>query len=255
MDHIRPHPRGGLLTRILAVIPVYNEAKHIGDVVQKTLGHVDRVIVVDDGSRDGTEKIATQAGARVIRHPLNLGKGAACRTGFQAAVQENFDGIVMLDGDGQHDPDDIPKLIAEGTRTRGLVVGNRMKNTEDMPRSRYLTNRVLSFLVSCLAGQPIMDSQSGFRFLHRSLLEAVDYENNRYDAESEILVRASRKGFVITEVPIQTIYRDECSKIHVFWDTLRFVRFFFRHLFGSPPVKAREAPTAILPESSKNSNK
>lgn len=225
------------MSQILAIIPVYNESQRIAEVVKNTLPHVDGVIVVDDGSRDGTEKIALEAGAKVIRHPLNLGKGAACRTGFQAALQEKAEGIVMLDGDGQHDPDDIPNLVEEGKKSKGLVVGNRMTNTKDMPKMRYLTNRLLSFLVSCLAGQPIQDSQCGFRFLHQNLLMAVDYENNRYDAESEILVRASRKGFPISEVPIRTIYQDEFSKIHVFWDTLRFVRFFFKHLFGSPDVQ------------------
>jgi glycosyltransferase involved in cell wall biosynthesis len=227
------------VSRILAIIPVYNESLRIEEVIRKTLPHVDEVIVVDDGSHDGTEKVALAAGARVIRHPHNLGKGAACRTGFQAAVHEKAEGIVMLDGDGQHEPDEIPKLVKEGVHTRGLVIGNRMENTEDMPKLRYLTNRLLSLLVSCLAGQSIQDSQCGFRFLHRSLLEAVDYENNRYDAESEILVRASRKGFPISHVPIETIYRDEFSKIHVFWDTLRFIRFFFRHLFGSPPIQRK----------------
>jgi len=235
------------LSKILAIIPVYNEAQRIRDVVIQTLPYVDGVIVVDDGSWDETENLASQAGARVIRHPLNLGKGAACRTGFQAAVKDGADGIVMLDGDGQHDPVDIPKLIAEGTKTRGLVVGNRMMNTRDMPRVRLLTNRLLSFLVSCLAGQRIQDTQCGFRFLHRNILEAVDYENNRYDAESEILVRASRKGFRITGVPIKTIYRDECSKIHILWDTLRFVRFFFRHLFRSPPVRSTHLVHIPLP--------
>ena len=111
-----------------------------------------------------------------------------------------------------------------------------MGDTKDMPLSRYLTNKFLSLLISFLAGTKIQDSQCGFRLIHRRVLEAVDYENNRYDAESEILVRASRAGFSINEVPVQTIYRDEFSKINVFWDTARFFRFFFRHLFRSPPI-------------------
>jgi hypothetical protein len=104
-----------------------------------------------------------------------------------------------------------------------------------------MTNKSLSILISFLARQKIEDSQCGFRLIYREILEKVDYENNRYDAESEILVRASRAGYPIVEVPVKTIYNGEFSKINVFWDTLRFVRFFFRHLFRSPPVAFSEA--------------
>ena len=128
----------------------------------------------------------------------------------------------------------------------GIVVGNRMNNTAEMPLSRFLTNRLLSMLISWLAGQRVTDTQCGYRLIHRKVLEAVDYENNRFDAESEILVRAARRGFRLGEVPVRTIYGNEFSKINVFWDTLRFLRFFFRHLFGSPPVApSREKRIAL----------
>jgi hypothetical protein len=113
-----------------------------------------------------------------------------------------------------------------------------------MPLARFLTNKTLSSMISFLAGTKMIDTQCGFRLIHRRVLEGVDYENNRYDAESEILVRAARAGFSIEEIPVQTIYNGEYSKINVFWDTLRFVRFFLRHLFKSPPVA--ESPAREL---------
>ncbi|MBF0245882.1 MAG: glycosyltransferase family 2 protein, partial [Planctomycetes bacterium] len=198
----------------------------------------------DDGSHDETARIAAEAGAEVIRHPLTLGKGAACRSGFHAAIRIGCDAIIMLDGDGQHDPGEIDNFVAAALRHGGvpcIILGNRMGETRDMPWIRRLTNRTLSGLISFLARQRIEDSQCGMRLIHREILERVDYENNRYDAESEILVRASRAGYPIHEVPIQTIYGNEYSKINVYWDTLRFIRFFFRHFLHSPPVKRTPA--------------
>ena len=224
---------------IVAIIPAYNEGRGISKVILESAPFVSKVIVIDDGSHDDTSTYAQKAGAIVIRHPHNLGKGAACRSGFYGAMSLGCDAIIMLDGDGQHDPADIPKFVAtlqQCPQETGIVVGSRMADTKDMPLPRYLTNKFLSMLISFLAGTKIEDSQCGFRLIHRRVLEAVDYENNRYDAESEILVRASRAGFSIHQVPVRTIYRDECSKINVFWDTARFFRFFFRHLFKSPPI-------------------
>lgn len=229
---------------IVAIIPVYNEEANIQRIVRGTQKYVETVLVVDDGSTDKTVHHAEQAGAVVIRHPHNLGKGAACRSGFYAAVKLKCDGIIMLDGDGQHDPDEIPSLLKAREQSHGkpgIVLGNRMSDVKKMPFLRLQTNRLLSLLISFLARQKVHDSQCGFRYLDRDILEKVNYENNRYDAESEILVRASRRGFAIYEVPIRTIYGNEYSKINIFWDTLRFIRFFFRHLFHSPPVSVSEA--------------
>lgn len=230
--------------KVVAIIPVYNEGRHVRSVIDQTKKHVDAAIVVDDGSTDDTVQHAEQAGAVVIRHPHNLGKGAACRSGFYAAMKLEADVIITLDGDGQHDPEEIPKFIEarkNNIQRKGIVLGSRMQNVKDMPWLRLTTNRTLSALISFLARTKINDSQSGFRSIDREVLEKVDYENNRYDAESEILVRAARAGFEIDEIPIRTIYGDEYSKINVFWDTWRFVRFFIRHLVHSPPVANSEA--------------
>jgi glycosyltransferase involved in cell wall biosynthesis len=232
---------------IVAIIPAYNEGKRIFEVVKETRRYVEQVIVIDDGSHDDTVAYAEKAEALVIRHPHNLGKGAACRSGFYGAMKLNCDAIIMLDGDGQHAPSDIPNFIQalqDNIQETGIVVGNRMTDTKDMPLARFLTNKTLSSMISFLAGTKMIDTQCGFRLIHRRVLEGVDYENNRYDAESEILVRAARAGFSIEEIPVQTIYNGEYSKINVFWDTLRFVRFFLRHLFKSPPVA--ESPAREL---------
>lgn len=228
--------------KIVAIIPAYNEGETVKEVVNAVEPYVNQIIVIDDGSVDKTAHFAEQTSAIVIRHPQNLGKGAACRSGFYAAVKLGFDAIIMLDGDGQHAPSDIPTFIQEAKSRKEacIVLGNRMSKVENMPLVRFLTNKSLSLLISFLARQTIQDSQCGFRLIFKEILEKVDYENNRYDAESEILVRAARAGFDIVEVPVKTIYNGEFSKIHVFWDTLRFIRFFLRHLFGSPPVTKSE---------------
>ena len=224
--------------RIAAIIPAYNEDRRIAEIVEKTARHVRPVLVIDDGSTDNTAEAAEKAGAIVVRHPHNLGKGAACRSGFYAALRLGCEAIITLDGDGQHDPTEIPAFVGRALQAGGpcIVLGCRMRDTRSMPFVRLATNRLLSRLISMLARQTILDSQCGFRLIHREILEKVHYNNNRYDAESEILVRAARAGFPVLEVPIATIYGSGYSKINVFWDTLRFVRFFFRHLFTSPPV-------------------
>ncbi len=223
----------------VAVIPAFNEADRLPDVISRTILEVDLVVVVDDGSTDDSTVVAKKAGAMVVRHPMNLGKGAACRTGFYAALELNADLVITLDADGQHDPRFIRMLEEKAIAANGpcIVLGNRMNNTTPMPWIRWGTNRALSGLISFLAGQTILDSQCGFRLIHRSVLEEVDFINNHFDAESEILVRAARKGFPICEVDIPTIYGDEYSKIHKFWDTLRFAKFFFRHLFHTPVLR------------------
>ncbi|MBF0198475.1 MAG: glycosyltransferase family 2 protein [Planctomycetes bacterium] len=231
--------------KVVGIIPAFNEGERVLKVVKGTKKYLDEVIVIDDGSSDKTVEYAEKAGAIVINHPHNLGKGAACRSGFYAAIKLGCDAIIMLDGDGQHACEDIPLFLdaakkAELAGKSCIILGNRMSDVRNMPMIRRLTNTTLSLLLSFLAKQKISDSQCGFRFIHRQILEKVDYENNRYDAESEILVRASRAGFAIKDVPIQTIYSDEFSKINVFWDTLRFVRFFFKHLLYSPPISESE---------------
>jgi glycosyltransferase involved in cell wall biosynthesis len=208
-----------------ALIPAYFEAAHIGEVVRRVARELDLVLVVDDGSSDSTAEIARTAGAEVIRHELNRGKGAAIKTGLGALQQrEQIEYVALLDGDGQHVPEEIPAFLETANATRApLVLGNRMTDLEEMPLVRKMTNRYMSWQISQLCGQPIPDSQCGFRLLRADLLPALTAAaSNNYDFETEMLVIASRAGHRIAPVPVSTVYGDEKSKIRPVRDTIRF---------------------------------
>lgn len=218
-----------LADAVAALIPAYREASVIGDVVDRTRKYVALVLVVDDGSPDDTAGEARRAGAVVLRHDTNCGKGAALKTGFTSLFQRGFEYVVVLDGDGQHRPEEIPKFLAAALRSGvRLAVGNRMADTAKMPLVRRLTNRVMSGLLSRWCGQPIPDSQCGFRLLHRDLLPHLLCDTNAFDYESEILIRMARAGVKICSVPVTTVYGGEKSKIRPIRDTLRFFRMVWR---------------------------
>ena len=213
------------MNKICVVVPAFNESENIGKLVKELFSYVSEVIVVDDGSTDDTSGRARDAGAAVLRLPQNRGKGAALRTGFKHALETGCDGLITMDADGQHDCKDILPFIDEAERSgAGIVLGTRMKSVRDMPLVRLLTNIVTSFIVSILSRQKISDSQTGFRFIRREVVERVRLTTTNYDMESEILIKAGRKGFKITEVPIETIYSGQASNINAFVDTLRFIR-------------------------------
>jgi glycosyltransferase involved in cell wall biosynthesis len=221
--------------RFCAVIPAYNAAGTIGECVQRTRCHLSRVVVVDDGSRDGTGSLAEESGAMVIRIAKNRGKGWALRCGFQKLLDQPWEGVVTLDGDLQHDPDDIPAIIAPFDLTGAdLVVGSRMTRTEDMPRVRYYTNRVGVFCISWAAGQPIEDSQSGFRLYSRRLIESLSLRTTHYDTETEITIKAGLKGMRIVSAPIKTIYHEGSATVshyRPFTDTFLISMVFLKSLF------------------------
>ncbi len=216
---------------ICILIPGYNEEKMIGQVVSKARKVISDVIVVDDGSIDNTYQIAKSAGAIVIRHEVNKGKGAALKTGFQYALEHNYQAVITMDSDGQHDVDDIPNFLnALNVRKADIIIGSRMKNISTMPAIRKVTNKLTSYISSLLMHQKVDDSQSGFRLITSDVLRSVKLESDRYDMESEILIKASRAGFRIISVPIKTIYGQEKSKINPLVDTYRFIRLVFRSL-------------------------
>ncbi|MFH1037351.1 MAG: glycosyltransferase family 2 protein [PVC group bacterium] len=218
-----------------ALIPAYNEAGRIADVVKGARQFVSRVLVVDDGSADETAARAAGAGAEVIRQPVNRGKGAVLRTGFEALTAGGADPIIVLDGDGQHDPAEIPAFLDAARRTGAeIVVGNRMQAASAMPPVRYWTNRVMSKILSRLIGQEVPDSQCGYRLITRRVLERLSLTTGNYDTESEMLIQASRLGFTIRSIPVKTIYTGQTSKIHPGRDTLRFIKLVLRNL---PPLK------------------
>lgn len=215
--------------RVCALIPAYNEARRVGKVVAGALRQGVMAVVVDDGSSDGTDEAARKAGATVLRHRDNRGKGEALKTGFGHAVDQRMDAVITLDGDGQHDTAEIPKFITHGERySSDIVLGCRMGDVESMPRIRKWTNQVTSAVISRLAHVRIRDSQSGYRLIRTTVLEELDLFSEKYDLESEILVQAARAGFRISEVPVRTIYDGSTSDIHPGLDTLRFIRLALR---------------------------
>jgi glycosyltransferase involved in cell wall biosynthesis len=194
---------------------------------------VDAVLVVDEGSADDTAGAARAAGAEVIAYRPNAGKGVALNAGYDYAVREGYDAVITLDGDGQHDPAEIPKFVAaaEARPDAHLFLGNRMSDVSAMPRIRRFTNRLTTAIVNRMSGLRVSDSQTGYRLIRTEVLRRVRCASRTYDAESEILVRAGRAGFRAADVPVATIYRpDANSKIHPLREPLRFARFVLRHL-------------------------
>lgn len=227
-------PAGARDLRVIAVIPSYNPGERLDVLLPRVAAQLERdaLLVIDDGSSDGSGARAAAAGYPVLRHATNQGKGVALKTGFRAALARGADWVLTLDADGQHDPAEIPTFLAAAARGRHqLLVGSRMADVGGMPLIRVVTNRLTSAVISALAGQRIEDSQSGYRCIAAAVLRSVRLELRRYDAESEILVRAARGGFSIGTVPIRTIYGEEVSAIHPVADSLRFIRLAWRLLW------------------------
>jgi glycosyltransferase involved in cell wall biosynthesis len=216
-------------TTVAAVIPAYLEEKHIADVVGRTLHQLDHVLVIDDGSTDATAETARKAGAEVIVHPQNRGKGESIKTGLRHWLERDFTYVIILDGDGQHRPEEIERFLAAAVTRAELLVGTRMNDVREMPLLRRSVNRYMSASISRLCGQPIPDTQCGFRMVHRSLIPDLLGGADRFEYETEMLILASRKGCRIESVPITTVYSDEVSSIHPVRDTIRFFQLMRRY--------------------------
>lgn len=211
--------------RVCVIIPTYNESRAIADIVNRVRKMAFDVVVIDDGSNDNTGLIARQSGAHVILHATNRGKGASLKAGFVHALINKYDGIVVMDGDGQHRPEDIRRFIQHAKASGAdLIIGNRMDDARTMPLIRRLTNRYMSKFISGFTGQYIPDTQCGFRFIKTDLLKKIDLTTSKYETESEMLIKAARDRFKILSIPIKSIYNDEASAIHPIKDTLRFIR-------------------------------
>ena len=218
-------------TNVAALIPCYFEEKHLREVAQRTKAQLDTVLVVDDGSTDRTMEEAKAAGVAVIRHEVNQGKGAAIKTGLrELSARDRIEYILILDGDGQHLPEEIPRFLAEANRSgAAMLVGNRMTDLKTMPRVRRLTNQFMSGKISEVCGQEIPDTQCGFRMIRRHLASVLcAAPSTRYDYETEMLAIVARQGCRIGAVPVSTVYGDETSKIHPVRDTLRFLKLLSR---------------------------
>jgi glycosyltransferase involved in cell wall biosynthesis len=197
---------------LVAIVPAHDEAPRIGAVVRAAAVHLP-VLVVDDGSVDETAERATEAGATVVRQLPNQGKGAALRTGFRWTIDHGAEAAITLDGDGQHDPAEIPRFLeAWAAGAPDLVVGRR--NFRSMPPSRRLANELGRLVFSWAVGRRIPDNQSGFRLVSRRLMEAtLASDEAGFEFEVEMIVTAIRAGWTIGWVPIRTIYAGQTSHI------------------------------------------
>jgi glycosyltransferase involved in cell wall biosynthesis len=207
------------------VIPCFNEERTIETVVHDARQILPWIIVVDDGSCDATAQRAERAGARVVRHAANQGKGAALRSGLRLARELGFAWAVIMDGDGQHAPSDILLFLERAVATgAALVIGNRMQDAARMPWLRRHVNRWMSRRLSRVAGRELPDTQCGFRLIQLESWSKLELRAQRFEVESEYLVTFLEAGLSVEFVPIQVIYKTERSKIHPLRDTARWFR-------------------------------
>src|SRR5262245_51127041 len=219
---------GTIRSQTAAVIPAYQDEKHIGDIARRTRERLDHVLVVDDGSTDQTAERAREAGAEVVVHRENRGKGEAIKTGLAhwfAAPSQVASGpdrqitwAILLDSDGQHLPEEIDRFVAAAaSATRPtFFIGNRMNNVTGMPFIRRVVNRYMSKEISRVCRQEIPDTQCGFRMVDRELALHLRGGGHRFDYDTEVLIIASRTDYQIESVPITTVYTDQVSTIHPF---------------------------------------
>jgi len=220
-NHHKSHPK------IIAAIPCLNEGQFISDIVTRARRYVDRVIVVDDGSTDNTCEIAKATGAEVIRHETRQGAGAATRSAFEAAKTYDADILITLDGDGQHNPDEIPQVLAPILRGEAdLVIGSRFlqpnlnqsqpvsTSLNHAPKYRKFGIDIINWLYNFGSKFRVSDSQSGFRAHSRKLFEAIDITEKGFGFSVQVLIQARQKGFLVKEVPISCIYHPESSSLN-----------------------------------------
>ncbi len=219
--------------KICALIPAYNEAGAIKEIIRQIKQQGLAVVIIDDGSSDNTSQISASEGAVVLINLKNEGKGRSLNKGFAYCLENNFDAVIAMDGDGQHLPQDIPLFInAAKTSNAGIIVGNRMSQARNMPLVRFLTNRFMSWLISLICGQKIPDSQCGFRLIKKEVLEKIKLKTSKFEVESELLIAASAAGFKIESLAVSTVYGTEVSHINPFADTVRFFNFILKTLFS-----------------------
>jgi glycosyltransferase involved in cell wall biosynthesis len=199
--------------RIAAAIPAYDAAHSVGSVVTSMRAFVRDVLVIDDGSSDGTAESARKAGADVHVFPSNRGKGAALRAAFSILFQKGFDSVVTLDADGQHLAEETPRLLAVADEA-DLVLGSRDHLFAEMGSVRRLSNRLSSRAISWAAGQSLSDVQTGFRLYTRALIERTGFPESGFEAESAVVVRAVRLGFRVKTTPVRLGFADGRTTSH-----------------------------------------
>ena len=213
------------------LLPAYNESKMIAHIIQQAVLFVGAVVVIDDGSSDQTAEIAAENGAMVLQHDRNRGKGMALRTGFDYALRNGYELIVTMDSDGQHDPLDLPRFFDYFRRTQpDILIGGRLEDRSAMPLHRRMNNWLVSAVGAALCGQHIPDFQSGYRLIKAEVLEAIHLDTERYETESELLIKAGRLGFRMECLSIRTVYGDEISHVKSSREMWLFTKLLIRSL-------------------------
>lgn len=216
------------------VIPAYNAARYLEQLVQKIrkITELDKLILVNDASIDETSKIARKLALRILEHKVNRGKGAALLTGFKEALQEGYEFAISIDADLQHDPNELPNFLQEQKKGDfDMVIGRREFKRGVMPLHRICSNRITSQMVSLLCGTRIYDSQSGYRLYRLSLIRGLKFNSERYQFESEIIIKYARQGAKFGFIPIETIYHGQESHISNFRDINNFVKLIWNEIF------------------------
>jgi len=223
------------LGKICILIPAYNAELTLGSVLGKTQPlHID-TIVVNDGSVDGTRRVASNYGAHLLEHPSNFGKGAALRTGFQYILGKDYQIVITLDADGQHDPSEIPSLLQIFQAVKpDILIASRSPEFERMTFLRRFWNRLGAKAVARLCHSDITDSQSGFRLVRVEVLRKIILSTSRFETELELLIKACKKEFSVLSVPITTPRIDGTESTHFrpVADTWKECKLFLRILFG-----------------------
>jgi glycosyltransferase involved in cell wall biosynthesis len=227
---------------VVVVLPAFNAEKTLSPVVRglrQTLPGA-FIIGVNDGSADGTGSLLRSVCDRTIEFPVNRGKGAALRSGFAAALERDCDVVLTIDSDGQHDPAFAPSILAALDRYH-IAIGTRDLSGEQVPRHRRIANFLSSFATRLVSGGAVKDSQSGYRGIRREVLEEVRGTGDRYEYETDFIIRAAHAGFTITNVPISTIY-GPASYFREFRDAMRVIGTLWAHRSG---VFKKPRPRAV----------
>jgi len=219
--------------KICILIPAYNAQETLGSVLRKVEPLKIDIIAVDDGSSDETKRISSEMGVHLLSHPVNLGKGAALRTGFQYILQKDYEVVITLDADGQHNPSEIPFLLRIFQNVKpDILIASRAAEFGKMTFLRRFWNRLGVKAVARLCHSDITDSQSGFRLIRTNLLKELNLSTSRFETELELLVKACKKGFSVLSIPINTQKVDGTSSTHFrpVADTWRVCKLFLRSL-------------------------
>jgi glycosyltransferase involved in cell wall biosynthesis len=226
---------------IAALVPAFNCADRVGGVVRGVRRYVPEVLVVDDGSADETAAAARAAGARVVVHAENMGKGPAIRSGLAVLLGQELTHVLMLDADGQHDPEDAPRFIAAAPEA-DFVLGNRLWQPEAIPARRFWTNYIGTRALQLMTGFPLEDSQCGFRLVSTANLRRMGLVGNRYSVDTEIIVRAGKLRARFAHVPVRVIYEGAVSHYRPVFDTVHIVLSAARFKIDEADLRADPGP-------------